>query len=72
VFGEGHAGAPLMLVGEQPGDKEELAGREREFGQFVADLRVAAERPSAEPDMAASVEECLIVKRLQSRSVQSM
>jgi hypothetical protein len=26
VFGEGRAGAPLMLVGEQPGDKEDLAG----------------------------------------------
>jgi uracil-DNA glycosylase family protein len=27
VFGEGHPGAPLMLVGEQPGDREDLAGR---------------------------------------------
>lgn len=27
VFGEGPAPAPLMLVGEQPGDKEDLAGR---------------------------------------------
>ena len=26
VFGEGRRGAPLMLVGEQPGDKEDLAG----------------------------------------------
>src|SRR6478672_1679287 len=26
VFGEGSAGAPLMLVGEQPGDQEDLAG----------------------------------------------
>ncbi|MGC2777502.1 MAG: UdgX family uracil-DNA binding protein [Bradyrhizobium sp.] len=26
VFGEGPAHAPLMLVGEQPGDKEDLAG----------------------------------------------
>ena len=26
VFGEGPTGAPLMLVGEQPGDKEDLAG----------------------------------------------
>src|SRR5437660_8971800 len=26
VFGEGPAGAQLMLVGEQPGDKEDLAG----------------------------------------------
>lgn len=26
VFGEGRAGAPLMLVGEQPGDREDLAG----------------------------------------------
>lgn len=27
VFGEGPPHAPLMLVGEQPGDKEDLAGR---------------------------------------------
>jgi DNA polymerase len=27
VFGEGPAGAPLMLVGEQPGDQEDLTGR---------------------------------------------
>jgi DNA polymerase len=27
VFGEGPAHAPLMLVGEQPGDKEDLAGK---------------------------------------------
>src|SRR5579885_1775466 len=27
VVGEGEAGADLMLVGEQPGDKEDLAGR---------------------------------------------
>jgi len=27
VFGEGAAGADVMLVGEQPGDKEDLAGR---------------------------------------------
>src|ERR1700751_3245478 len=27
VFGEGRVGARLMLVGEQPGDHEDLAGR---------------------------------------------
>jgi DNA polymerase len=27
VFGEGTARAPIMLVGEQPGDKEDLAGK---------------------------------------------
>src|SRR2546427_2419336 len=27
VFGEGPTPAPLMLVGEQPGDKEDVAGR---------------------------------------------
>ena len=27
VFGEGRSDAPLMLVGEQPGDREDLAGR---------------------------------------------
>ena len=27
VFGEGRAGTPLMLVGEQPGNEEDLSGR---------------------------------------------
>src|SRR6478736_7525791 len=27
VFGEGPVGASIMLVGEQPGDQEDLAGR---------------------------------------------
>ncbi len=27
VFGEGPAGAPLLLIGEQPGDQEDLIGR---------------------------------------------
>ncbi len=27
VFGEGPVGAPLMLIGEQPGDQEDLVGR---------------------------------------------
>jgi DNA polymerase len=27
VFGEGPAGAPVMLVGEQPGDREDIEGR---------------------------------------------
>jgi uracil-DNA glycosylase len=27
VFGEGHVGAEVMLVGEQPGDQEDLQGR---------------------------------------------
>jgi uracil-DNA glycosylase len=27
VLGDGRAGSPLMLVGEQPGDKEDLAGK---------------------------------------------
>jgi DNA polymerase len=26
VFGNGHSGAPIMLVGEQPGDQEDRAG----------------------------------------------
>src|SRR6516162_229746 len=26
VFGHGHPGAPIMLVGEQPGDQEDRAG----------------------------------------------
>lgn len=27
VFGEGAAPSPLMLIGEQPGDREDLEGR---------------------------------------------
>src|SRR6187455_2040249 len=27
VFGEGSRGAPILLIGEQPGDQEDLAGR---------------------------------------------
>ena len=27
VFGDGHSGAPIMLVGEQPGDQEDRAGK---------------------------------------------
>jgi uracil-DNA glycosylase len=27
VFGEGPQGAPIMLVGEQPGDYEDMAGK---------------------------------------------
>ena len=42
VFGEGPVDAPLMLVGEQPGDAEERRTghfeREAGFEQFVADF----------------------------------
>ncbi len=43
VFGEGPAGAPLMLVGEQPGDKEDLAGR-----PFVGPAGAVLDRALAE------------------------
>ena len=47
VFGEGPQQACLMLVGEQPGDKEDLAGRPfakaLEYQRFVDDLRIAAD-----------------------------
>lgn len=50
VFGEGPAPARVMLVGEQPGDKEDLAilrapeGADRKalMAGFVADLKVVA------------------------------
>src|SRR5262245_61388044 len=55
VSGAGRKGAHLMLVGGRPGDKEDLAGKpfvhpaikdeadkEREYRNFVADLRGAA------------------------------
>lgn len=44
VFGEGPVGAALMVIGEQPGDKEDLAGRPfvgpagRLFDRAVAEL----------------------------------
>lgn len=47
VFGEGLKAAPLVLVGEQPGDEEDRRGRpfeadrDAEMGRFVADLAVA-------------------------------
>lgn len=43
VFGEGPARAPLMLVGEQPGDREDLAGR-----PFVGPAGAVLDRALAE------------------------
>jgi uracil-DNA glycosylase len=48
VFGQGRKSAELMLVGEQPGDKEDKAGEpfvgpaEAPFAAFVADLEGVA------------------------------
>jgi len=44
VFGEGRAHAPLMLVGEQPGDREDRAGRPfvGPAGRILDDALVAA------------------------------
>lgn len=47
VFGEGPIGARLMLVGEQPGDKEELAGR-----PFVGPAGRILDRAMAEAGVA--------------------
>ncbi|MDH6594394.1 uracil-DNA glycosylase family protein [Variovorax sp. TBS-050B] len=50
VFGEGPVGAVLMVVGEQPGDKEDLAGRPfigpagKLFDRAVAELGWSRER----------------------------
>ena len=35
VFGEGSADAEVMIVGEQPGDQEDLAGRPFVAGAFI-------------------------------------
>jgi uracil-DNA glycosylase len=43
VFGEGPRSAPVMLVGEQPGDKEDVAGAPF-VGPAGADLRSVAKR----------------------------
>jgi len=46
VFGEGPLGAPLMFIGEQPGDEEDLAGRPfvgpagRLFNAILGDLGI--------------------------------
>jgi DNA polymerase len=50
VFGEGPVNAPLMLVGEQPGDKEDLAGKPfvgpagRLLDRALADAGIAREK----------------------------
>lgn len=50
MFGEGPAGAPLMLVGEQPGDQEDLAGEPfvGPAGQLLRDALVEAGLDPAE------------------------
>ena len=50
VFGEGPAGARLMLVGEQPGDQEDLAGEPfvGPAGQLLREALVAAGLDPAE------------------------
>ncbi len=40
MFGEGPKGAPIMLVGEQPGDYEDVAGK-----PFVGPARETANSP---------------------------
>lgn len=47
VFGEGPVNAPLMLVGEQPGDKEDLAGR-----PFVGPAGLLLDRALSEAEIA--------------------
>lgn len=47
VFGEGPVNAPLMLVGEQPGDKEDLAGR-----PFVGPAGLLLDRALSEAGIA--------------------
>src|SRR5262245_10707654 len=46
VPGEGRAGARLMLVGEQPGDKEDLAGK-----PFVGPAGAMLDRALADADI---------------------
>src|SRR4051794_5699275 len=46
VFGEGPRDAPLMLVGEQPGDQEDLAGR-----PFVGPAGRVLDQAMAEADI---------------------
>lgn len=51
VFGEGPPDAPLVLVGEQPGDKEDLAGRPF-VGPAGAVLHRALEELGVDPQQA--------------------
>ena len=52
VWGEGPADAPLVLVGEQPGDREDLAGRP--FEAWVADLDKATSALTSRPPAKAT------------------
>jgi len=47
VFGEGPVGAPLMFVGEQPGDKEDMSGR-----PFVGPAGLILDRALQQADIA--------------------
>jgi uracil-DNA glycosylase len=51
VFGEGKARAPLMLVGEQPGDREDIEGKPF-VGPAGRELRRALEEAGIDPDDA--------------------
>jgi len=46
VFGDGPAHAPIMLVGEQPGDKEDIAGK-----PFVGPAGLMLDRALADADI---------------------
>src|SRR5580765_4072438 len=64
VWGEGQACAPLILVGEQPGDLEDMAGRpfvgpagqllDRALDAWVADLDQATCALAARPPAKAT------------------
>ena len=47
VFGNGPVPAPLMLVGEQPGDKEDLEGQMRGRAEVDDHWRVAARKDAS-------------------------
>lgn len=56
VFGEGRARARLMLVGEQPGDQEDIQGHQAEIAAVKPDVVLATVHPSSilrEPDRDA-------------------
>ena len=57
VFGEGRAKAELMLVGEQPGDQEDLAGR---IHQKPNAAEIAACRPWLDAELALIKPEVLV------------
>lgn len=69
VFGEGRPGSPLMLVGEQPGDQEDIAGRPfvGPAGALLDRALAAADIPRAEVYITNAVKHFKFAQRGKRR-----